>query len=524
MQLSRGFVQPVWVRVRKNAEIIEIYCGKLRIFFLIFRIIRHKLYIQIILFREGGKQVNFIQKNPNDPRYTEFHDGEYEYWPVEASVKTKSISFPAALLSGLELLAAAAAAALLTLALSTLYITSAPRSVTDDSAVINANVYNNHSDHTIRYFLYTASDPDTFCQEGVLEDDESTLFLMNLNGGTDYLLKYLDPDQNEVGQFRFTTTGEYEQPENSEPEKSEQQPPKPADDAEPGSETDTSAEDGTESAESTTEPGTEPAEDTAEPNGPNNRPPVIVNPRPTPRPEEEEEENQPETTPPAETKPNPGPPAPDPGPPDMSGFIAEEFISGVFDNGDVGYTQFYVFRNVPDNKNEIVIEKTGNRGYIYETEYSDGVLTVAVSSALIHGETVTTKVTVHTSAGTVSKESTIFPPRLAGVNLDVAEKDGAYTFTITADVEMNDGSAVTDGMVLSANLIPYMDINNALNNPVVSLPMEQVSSDLSRYTATYTTAVPPGWTKAATVSVTGCWDTLEEDVFRQTVTDAIINY
>ena len=147
-----------------------------------------------------------------------------------------------------------------------------------------------------------------------------------------------------------------------------------------------------------------------------------------------------------------------------------------------------------------------------------------VSSALIHGETVTTKVTVHTSAGTVSKESTIAPPRLAGVNLNVAEKEGSYTFTITANVDMNDGAAVTEGMILNANLTPYMDINNSLNNPVVSLPMKQVSGDLSRYTATYTTTVPPGWTKIASVSVSGYWDVIEEHVFIQTSTAVEINY
>ena len=56
--------------------------------------------------------MNFIQRNPNDPKHQEFHDGEYEYWPMDDSIKTKS-SIPAALVSGLELLAAAAAAGLL---------------------------------------------------------------------------------------------------------------------------------------------------------------------------------------------------------------------------------------------------------------------------------------------------------------------------------------------------------------------------------------------------------------------------
>ena len=54
--------------------------------------------------------MNFIPKNPNDPKYQEFHDGEYEFWPMDDTIKTKSISIPAAVVSGLELLAAVAAA------------------------------------------------------------------------------------------------------------------------------------------------------------------------------------------------------------------------------------------------------------------------------------------------------------------------------------------------------------------------------------------------------------------------------
>ena len=60
--------------------------------------------------------MNFIQRNPNDPKHQEFHDGEYEFWPTDGSIKSKSISIPAALVSGLELLAATAAAGLLALA------------------------------------------------------------------------------------------------------------------------------------------------------------------------------------------------------------------------------------------------------------------------------------------------------------------------------------------------------------------------------------------------------------------------
>ena len=156
--------------------------------------------------------MNFIQRNPNDSKHFEYHDGEYEYWPMDSSVKSQSSSIPAALVSGLELLAATAAAGLLALALSVLYITSAPLSITGSSATINTNVYNNYSDSIIRYSLYTEGDPDSVRQEGILADDECTLILSDLNGGTAYVLKYYGPDQKEVGQFRFSTTGEPQDP------------------------------------------------------------------------------------------------------------------------------------------------------------------------------------------------------------------------------------------------------------------------------------------------------------------------
>ena len=82
--------------------------------------------------------MNFIQRNPGDPKHGEFHDGEYEYWPTEGSLNTKSISLPAAVVNGLELLAAAVATGLLALALSTLYIASSPRMIGEHYAVINA--------------------------------------------------------------------------------------------------------------------------------------------------------------------------------------------------------------------------------------------------------------------------------------------------------------------------------------------------------------------------------------------------
>ena len=57
--------------------------------------------------------MNFIQRDPNDPRYGEFHNGENEIWAVVGGTKRKKIKIPSALASGLELIAAAVATGLL---------------------------------------------------------------------------------------------------------------------------------------------------------------------------------------------------------------------------------------------------------------------------------------------------------------------------------------------------------------------------------------------------------------------------
>ena len=121
--------------------------------------------------------MNFIQKNPNDPKHEEFHDGYCEYWPVEGGLKSKSGRFPAAVLTGLELVAAAAAAGLLAAVLAVLYIISSPLAITENTATINANVYNNSDNQLISYTLSTAAFPDIILQEGTLEDSKETLHL-----------------------------------------------------------------------------------------------------------------------------------------------------------------------------------------------------------------------------------------------------------------------------------------------------------------------------------------------------------
>lgn len=445
--------------------------------------------------------MNFIQRNPSDPKHQEFHDGEYEYWPMDDSIKTKSISIPAALVSGLELLAAAAAAGLLAVALMALYVLSSPLAISENSAVINTNIYNNQNDQDVVYTLSFLETPDNVLQDGILLHDEQTLSLQNLSGGTTYLLKYYDSEQNEVGQFRFTTPGEKQELEAPEPFVPDQPPEDPIG----------GMEEPTPEMEVPAEPGDETTESTTEPSVPDERPPVIVHPRPTPRPEPEEEEDH---TPDPEPEPTPVPEAA-PGDPEIEGFISNQYISGVFDINDLGYTEYFVFINIPNEEYDFTINRTGPGDYVAEHEYIDGTLTISITSALDHGSKITTEVTVETSAGTVSKKSILTPPSLTNAALSVVKNsNGTYTFNITATATINDDTDGIGKMILNAALTPYLYAETS------NLSMTQDPNDPTRYYATTgPITIPAMATKTASVSVTGHWDRLGEDVFPQSKAD-----
>ena len=330
--------------------------------------------------------MNFIQRNPNDPKHQEFHDGEYEYCPMDDSIKTKSISIPAALVNGLELLAAAAAAGLLAVALAVMYVLSSPLAISENSAVINTNVYNNHENQVVGYTLSVLEAPEDVLQEGMLQHDEQTLSLWNLNGGTTYLLKYYDSEQNGVGQFQFTTPGEKQEPEAPEPSAPDEMIPSPT---EISSEPADAPESETQASSETTPPeefltGIGGGGDDFQYD------PVVPVPTPTPTP-----------TPTPEPEPTPVPEAA-PGAPELIGFISDRYISGVLDYNDLALTEHFVFFNIPDENYEFTIDQTGPEKYWVEDEYIDGTLTISITSALDHGKKIITEVTVVTSAGTAA--------------------------------------------------------------------------------------------------------------------------
>lgn len=423
--------------------------------------------------------MNFIERNPGDPKHGEFHDGEYEYWPTEGSLNTKSISIPAALVNGLELLAAAVATGLLALALSTLYIASSPRVISEHYAVINADVFNNSSEQAIQYFLTLEADPDTVLQKGQLEYDENSLSFRHLSSGTTYLLHYYDAEQNKVDQFRFTTPGDPQFPEHIQPSLPSEDTPEPTADIAHTDETEA------------TESGTEPTESITEPTLPENNGPVIVYPRPTPGP-----------VPPPAPVPTPTPdPEPIPDPPSSIEPILEfEYIEK--ESGDTlpdrfRCAQIHMFQNVPDADYLIQIEQDGTEIYDYTAEYSeDGSLIITfVGENVYIGQPSTTTVTVTTSAGTVQSVSEISPPSLDAVNMTAAENaDGSYTFTITANVSPENA----EEMECTADLTIYDDITT-ISDTVI---LQKISS--TTYIGFYSSsALTAG---IADVTVYGSWN------------------
>lgn len=439
--------------------------------------------------------MNFIQKNPTDPKHEEFHDGEYEYWPLEGSLKAKSISIPAAVVNGLEMLAAAVAAGLLALALSTLYIASSPRAIHTDSAVINANVHNNPSDHIIHYFLSLYAYPDTVLQEGLLEEDENTLFLQNLSSGTTYLLRYYDAEQNEVGQFRFTTPGDPQFPEHI-------QPSLPPEDA-PDPTVSTEHTDATEA----TEPDTEPTETTTEPTLPGNDDPVIVYPQPAPGPAPAPNPD-PAPTPDPDPEPTPDPdPEPTPEPPSsIEPTLSFEYVEK--ESGDLlpdrfRCTQTHVFQNIPDAGYTIQIRQDGTEISDYTAAYSaDGTLTITfVGENVYIGQLSTTTVTVTTSSGTAQSVSEISPPSLDAVNMTVAENaDGGYTFTITANVSPE----TAEEMECSAELTIYDRIATISDTVILQ------KSSATTYVGSYSSSALKGG--KADVIASGSWNSHTQTV------------
>lgn len=463
--------------------------------------------------------MNFIQKDPNDPKYDEFHDGQYEFWPVDGGLKSKSISIPAAVVTGLELIAAAAAAGLLAAFLALLSVISSPLAITETNATINANVYNNRDNQLIGYTLATAASPDIILQNGTLTDNKDTLFLNDLSGGTSYILTYYDSGQEPIDTFRFTTPGV--SPEPDDPYDPTIAPTVPTSETVPDTLPVAETEAPTE-PEATTEPVTEPTV-------PAYRPPVVpppsYDPDPPKKPAEKpatEPTTEPPTEPPTEpsTEPTTRPSEPDTEitteEPDIGtvSYVRQEFGS---DENDADFLceQIHTFRNVsPDFT--IDITQDGEPIQEFSYDYSDdGTLKVRFTGELIHvGESSTSTVTVTAGNSSAASSFTLLPPSLDSAELAVTKnEDGTHTFTVTAHIIADD----TQEMVCQAQLF-----TSAADITVITLPMTRISSD--RYTASHTCSIKSEEeVEEALAVVTGYWAMIEQGTYAQ-LTEAICNY
>ena len=475
--------------------------------------------------------MNFIQKNPNDPKYQEFHDGEYEFWPADGTAKHKSISIPAAVASGLEMVAAAAAAGLAAIALTVLYVTASPLTISETAATINTNIYNNTDDQSIVYTLTPAEDPELILQEGTLQEDESTLQLEDLAGGTTYDLTYYDSEGKKVGHFRFTTPGPQPDPVPSAPAEppagSEPSPGIPAE-TQPPAESQPTETVPTEPAPTQTPPAqTEPAETTAPEEVPPYNPPAPA-PKPDPKPEETKpEETEPEAIEPAETEPvatepeetepeetDPSePPATEPEPepvtPDLSGLHYGDFTSGIVDPAHLGYTQTFIFKDVPDERFELRVEQDGKTIEDFRTEYYEGVLWVYVDGVLYFGDRYTTTVTVTTSDGrTLAQRSVLAPPKLESAAMRVEKTaEETYVFTVTARVAETNAA---EEMILQAELLTHPDTEYL----VLDMTQDPVDPTLYSVTTEPITVTEPG-EKYASAIVSGYWRRINAGIYTQ---------
>lgn len=409
--------------------------------------------------------MNFIQRNPNDPQYSEYHNGEYEYWPTDSAVKSNKIRIPAAVISGLELLAAAAAAVvLMAVSMSTLYATFAPRAIGEYSVVINTNIHNNFSDELIQYLLSPAADPEIICQEGTLPEDENILRLLNLKRATTYLLHLYDQEQNKIGEFEFTTSGDSpggEPPQSSAPVQPPEDGPAPVD---PPAETAATEPDSTEeTTEPVTEPETEPTEPAVRPVTP---PPVIYDPDPAPQPDPQPEPPPaPQPTVPPETEPEEpsDPVAMDPEP--IFRYVPNE--SGTVEGSYFEYTDVHTFENVPADYT-VVVMVDGEATEAYTADYTNGTLKITLDQTVVFtGTKSTTTVTVTTGDGTVVESTSKFAPPIldrSNVTLTAGENSsGGYDFRVIAPVLPEDAEEMTCRAVLyvedlDSNLIAQKEI------------------------------------------------------------------
>lgn len=430
--------------------------------------------------------VDILNRTPSDKKHQEFHDGEYEYWPISGGPGSKRLSFPAALISGLGLLAAVVSTALLAVALTVLYVGTAPVEIHSDRAILNVNIYNNYDGHPVSFIVSSTSHPDIAVFAGGLSSEKDTITVMNLEGDESYRIRYYVLEENEkrqIGEFYFTTLDPTEEAAGV-PQETDAQT-QPVESTNPDVTETASEETATETTVASTESVTEPTGESLEPKPPVWYPPAQKETEPSTEATEEtaaEEtaEASTEATTEATTEPEIPPVEPEVIGADFMGisFISSE--SGDLVPGYYSWTEIHSFRNIPVGTYEIVITQNGTQITEFTEDVFEGELSVSFDSLAIPiGVPAASSVKVTWADGTTATSTySLTSPQMESVGLNaVKNPDGSHTFTVT--VAADPGS----GWALACESLLYCSVDAA---PVV---VELVPQSEDTYVGTYTTMI-----------------------------------
>lgn len=298
--------------------------------------------------------MNIKYKNPRDPKYQEFHNGEHEYNPKRNGRASTGVSAEsskkAAMASGMELFTAVASIVMVIVVLANLYVNTSPVSIGHDSTVLNVSVEDNPDGLVVSYTLTLEADNGNILALGNLEGSRSTLRFEDLQPNTAYILTYYADAGNgveKIGSYRFVT--------GQTPQGEIPGPTVPA---------------------ATTPAPTTPAPTTPEPT--------------TPAP-----------TTPAPTTPEPTTPAPEPTAlaPELvsSSYTAPE--SGELHEGKFNITMRFAFADIPEGDYTVSAVTAGGSELKYTSEVEGNILYVYVQRTIYANNAYTTTVTVNWANG-----------------------------------------------------------------------------------------------------------------------------
>ena len=346
--------------------------------------------------------------NSNQDTFQELHHGYQEYCRESGPLNSKKGSFPAALLNGLELVAAALAALALVHALLSFSIVASPLSILGDRAYLEVDIHNWPEDGQISYTLSSVHAPDEIIASGTLFSDPQDLEFTGLDSETEYILSFF-LNGEKVDDYGFWTGPGDQLPRIPTVPSTTESTTQPA-------------------TEPTTEPTTVPTtEPTTEPTTVPTTVPTEPVPQPTVRPTQPEPE--PEPTPEPTTEPTTEPTVPAPTPLPGAPSVENIYVFGVD-----GIDRYYFFEKhkftgivSAPNYQDIVITQTFSNGWEapieeYELEYDPEAQTLAVTFmgySMELGEGATSIVSLTLPSGeTIESTQVIRTPSFDSLSID----------------------------------------------------------------------------------------------------------